>query len=63
VVGADGRETEGLRYVGPLLKAQLWEATAVPELRLHAQAVTTALLAARSGAKAHGGQGCKAVVA
>jgi len=26
-----------LFYVGPLLKAQLWEATAVPELRQHAQ--------------------------
>ncbi|MES2937797.1 MAG: FAD/NAD(P)-binding protein [Pseudomonadota bacterium] len=47
VAGADGRETEGLRYVGPLLKAQLWEATAVPELRLHAQAVTVALLERR----------------
>jgi len=26
----------GLHYVGPLLKASLWEATAVPELRMHA---------------------------
>lgn len=44
VLDADGREAEGLRYVGPLLKAQLWEATAVPELRMHAQALTAALL-------------------
>jgi uncharacterized NAD(P)/FAD-binding protein YdhS len=57
VVGADGGETEGLRYVGPLLKAQLWEATAVPELRVHAQAVAMALLAGRAGLKAQGGQG------
>lgn len=27
----------GLWYIGPMLKAQYWEATAVPELRVHAQ--------------------------
>ena len=28
--------TNGLRYLGPLLKAGWWEAVAVPELRVHA---------------------------
>jgi uncharacterized NAD(P)/FAD-binding protein YdhS len=32
-----------VRYVGPLLKAQRWEATAVPELRSHAKALALAL--------------------
>ncbi|VVE70021.1 hypothetical protein PCA31118_03401 [Pandoraea captiosa] len=36
---------EGLRYLGPLLKARYWEATAVPELRVHAQALARELLA------------------
>lgn len=45
VVGRCGA-LPGLRYVGPLLKAQLWEATAVPELRVHAKNVA-ALVAAR----------------
>lgn len=35
VIGADGGAAEGIYYVGPLLKAQCWEATAVPELREH----------------------------
>lgn len=35
---------EGLWYVGPLLKGALWEATAVPELRLHAQHLAQTLL-------------------
>jgi uncharacterized NAD(P)/FAD-binding protein YdhS len=35
---------EGLWYVGPLLKGALWEATAVPELRLHAQQLAKTLL-------------------
>lgn len=34
----------GLFYLGPLLKAQFWEATAVPELRRHAAAVARACL-------------------
>lgn len=36
VIGADGRATPGLHCVGPLLRARDWEATAVPELRVHA---------------------------
>ncbi len=31
-------------YVGPLLKARDWEATAVPELRVHARAVANAVI-------------------
>ena len=34
----------GLFYIGPMLKARYWEAIAVPELRLHAQKLTTILL-------------------
>jgi uncharacterized NAD(P)/FAD-binding protein YdhS len=37
VLRRDGRPLKAVRYVGPLLKAQLWEATAVPELRVHAK--------------------------
>lgn len=36
---AAGIAQDGLYYAGPLLKSQYWEATAVPELRLHAAAV------------------------
>lgn len=39
ILGGDGVPAERLFYVGPLLRAQHWEATAVPELRLHARAV------------------------
>jgi len=37
VLNAQQQTLDGLWYVGPLLKATLWEATAVPELRLYAQ--------------------------
>ena len=36
----------GLYYVGPLLRANFWEATAVPELRAHAKTVAFAILQA-----------------
>jgi uncharacterized NAD(P)/FAD-binding protein YdhS len=36
LIGADGNASRVIFYVGPLLKAQYWEATAVPELRVHA---------------------------
>ncbi len=32
-----------LRYIGPMLKARDWEATAIPELRVHAQALARQL--------------------
>jgi uncharacterized NAD(P)/FAD-binding protein YdhS len=35
VIGRDGRAVHNLFYLGPMLKAQRWEATAVPELRTH----------------------------
>jgi uncharacterized NAD(P)/FAD-binding protein YdhS len=37
VQSAEGVASPWLSYVGPMLKANLWEATAVPELRLHAK--------------------------
>jgi uncharacterized NAD(P)/FAD-binding protein YdhS len=37
VVGATGRKTLGLYAVGPLARGEIWEAVAVPDLRLHAQ--------------------------
>ncbi|UXJ50300.1 FAD/NAD(P)-binding protein [Pseudomonas citronellolis] len=36
-IDIEGRASPTLRYVGPLLKARDWEATAVPELRVHAR--------------------------
>lgn len=39
VVDSSGKSIRWLSYVGPMLKAQLWEATAVPELRQHARAL------------------------
>ncbi|MNG09931.1 hypothetical protein D3C84_933720 [compost metagenome] len=39
VVDASGNSIEWLSYVGPMLRARLWEATAVPELRQHARAL------------------------
>lgn len=39
VESKDGTPSEWLSYVGPMLKANFWEATAVPELRLYASAL------------------------
>lgn len=36
VVDSTGKASTWLTYVGPMLKATFWEATAVPELRVHA---------------------------
>jgi uncharacterized NAD(P)/FAD-binding protein YdhS len=36
LLDAHGRPTEGLYYVGPMLRPEHWESTAVPELREHA---------------------------
>jgi uncharacterized NAD(P)/FAD-binding protein YdhS len=44
VLGHDGRASRVLHYVGPLLRARDWEATAVPELRLHAHRLALQLL-------------------
>jgi uncharacterized NAD(P)/FAD-binding protein YdhS len=44
LVGGDGSVSATIHYVGPLLKAHFWEATAVPELRQHVQTLTRLLL-------------------
>ena len=44
VIDVRQNPVEGLWYLGPLLKGVLWEATAVPELRLHAQYLAQTLL-------------------
>jgi uncharacterized NAD(P)/FAD-binding protein YdhS len=44
IIGADGRITQGLYYVGPWLRARDWEATAVPELREHARRLAERLV-------------------
>ncbi len=44
VVDAGGNSHGGIYYVGPLLKARDWEATAVPELRKHAVAAADSVL-------------------
>ena len=52
LVGADGKPSEILYYAGPLLRARHWEATAVPELRVHVDrtaAAITASLASSAG--------------
>jgi uncharacterized NAD(P)/FAD-binding protein YdhS len=43
-----GVPVEDLYYVGPMLKAQHWEAIAIPELRVHAQQAASSLLARRA---------------
>jgi len=43
LLDADGRPSERLFLVGPLRKGQLWENTAVPELREEAQRMATLL--------------------
>jgi uncharacterized NAD(P)/FAD-binding protein YdhS len=37
IIDARGHAVDGLWYVGPMLRARDWEATAAPELRVHAQ--------------------------
>ncbi|WP_162253010.1 FAD/NAD(P)-binding protein [Duganella sp. Root1480D1] len=44
VLGAHGRPTPGLYYIGPWLKAGFWEATAVPELRQFAATIARACM-------------------
>jgi len=44
LVGRTGRVSNVLFYVGPMLRADKWEATAVGELRLHAEALARRLL-------------------
>ena len=44
ICAASGRGQPGLHYLGPHLRAQRWEATAVPELREHAEALANCLV-------------------
>ena len=44
VLDGNGRASPVLHYIGPLLKARDWEATAVPELREHARRLAARLL-------------------
>lgn len=44
VVGADGRPTPGLYAVGPMARAAVWEALAVPDLRNHTAQVARVAL-------------------
>lgn len=44
LLDAQGQGQRGLHYLGPLLKASHWEATAVPELRIHARDAVRAML-------------------
>lgn len=44
-LGADGRPTPGLYYLGPMLRADHWEATAALELSAHATALARHLAA------------------
>lgn len=44
VISSRGHANQRLHYVGPMLKARDWEATAVPELRQHAWRLAMELL-------------------
>jgi uncharacterized NAD(P)/FAD-binding protein YdhS len=43
LIGRDGHPARHLFYLGPMLRADHWEATAVGELRVHAQRLAAAL--------------------
>ena len=43
LLGREGQAIAGQWYIGPWLRAQHWEATAVPELRVHAQQLAQAI--------------------
>ena len=44
VIGTNGTPTESLYYLGPMLRADHWEATATAELRQHADELAQHLL-------------------
>ncbi|WP_175103151.1 FAD/NAD(P)-binding protein [Pararobbsia alpina] len=51
LVSSQGQCNDVIRYVGPLLRARYWEATAVPELRQHVQQLANILSIARTGVR------------
>jgi uncharacterized NAD(P)/FAD-binding protein YdhS len=55
LVDTSGIAAEGLYYVGPMLKAQRWEAVAIPELRVHARDVARRILEQERGRAATAG--------
>lgn len=52
VIGADGRPTPGLFAVGPLTRAAVWEALAVPDLRNQTAEVARVVARSLAGARA-----------
>lgn len=52
LLDAHGKRAERIRYIGPMLRARFWEATAVPELRQHAAALAQVLEARITGDRA-----------
>jgi uncharacterized NAD(P)/FAD-binding protein YdhS len=51
VIDSEGWAGPHLFYVGPMLRADHWEATAVAELRVHVEQLAATLAAPRSGAR------------
>ncbi len=47
IIDCRGNPAKNLFYVGPMLKARLWEAIAVPELRVHTQRLAEILVSGR----------------
>ncbi len=54
-VGADGQASRNLYYLGPMLRADHWEATAATELRNHAERLARHLAGVDSAAGSRGG--------
>jgi uncharacterized NAD(P)/FAD-binding protein YdhS len=48
LIDRDGRAASHLFYLGPMLRADHWEATAVGELRVHALRLASALAQVRA---------------
>lgn len=53
-IDADGWPGPHLFYIGPMLRADLWEATAVQELRVHAERLASLLATQRDSAARNG---------
>ncbi len=63
LLARDGNVSQNVFYVGPMLRADHWEATAVGELRMHAQNLAEYLLSRLDGSNAaamSAGQSCTA---
>ena len=63
LLARDGHVSQQVFYVGPMLRADHWEATAVGELRIHAEQLAEHLLSRWGGSDAaamSAGQSCTA---